>query len=165
MGSTHLLAAVTGSSLIFGPDITAIIVSACGGLIPDIDHPDSLLGRKIPIIPELLNVLFGHRTFTHSLLGLAVTTIFLFSNDSLWGKAWAVGYGSHLLLDLLTTSGVPLFWPVGKNFRFSLTTTGGFLDMLSLILLIIANCATGWGRTHWLEVYQNISGFSFLTVS
>jgi inner membrane protein len=41
---------------------------AAGSLLPDICHGGSKIGRKFPILSKVINVLFGHRTFTHSLL-------------------------------------------------------------------------------------------------
>lgn len=46
-----------------------------GSLLPDLDHPGSILGRLFRIISLPLSKLCGHRGFTHSLLafcGLAI---------------------------------------------------------------------------------------------
>ena len=39
-----------------------------GSLLPDLDHPGSILGRLFRIISLPLSKLCGHRGFTHSLL-------------------------------------------------------------------------------------------------
>jgi membrane-bound metal-dependent hydrolase YbcI (DUF457 family) len=64
-----------------------------------------------------LNRLFGHRSFLHSLLALLILTTAL--GLPLWwttgqpnlAMAVGVGYGSHLLADMMTLGGVQLFWP------------------------------------------------------
>src|ERR687885_776664 len=62
----------------------------------------------------------GHRTLTHSLLG--VTLFALLARLLLGGfpglfLALVAGYASHVFADALNTRGVPLLWPVGKPFR------------------------------------------------
>ena len=39
-----------------------------GALLPDICHGGSKIGRTFPVVSKIINVLFGHRSFTHSLL-------------------------------------------------------------------------------------------------
>ncbi len=45
-----------------------------GAIIPDIDYPKSMIGKLFPFISSNLERKFGHRTFTHSLLGALVFT-------------------------------------------------------------------------------------------
>ncbi|VEB43121.1 Inner membrane protein ydjM [Chromobacterium violaceum] len=56
-----------------------------GSLLPDIDHPKSWLGRRIPFLSRPISYLFGHRGITHSLL--AVVGVFYASAACLhdWG--------------------------------------------------------------------------------
>lgn len=124
MGTTHLFAAVTASSFVLGPETSIMAISALGGLMPDIDSPHSAVGRKLPIIPEVVNLFFGHRTITHSLLGVWGTGFLVNLINPVWTKAWLVGYGSHLLLDFLTASGIPLLWPWTKRLSLGFVSTG-----------------------------------------
>ena len=39
-----------------------------GGLLPDIDHPDSKIGKMISPLSDFIISVVGHRTLTHSLL-------------------------------------------------------------------------------------------------
>lgn len=94
---------------------------ALGSLLPDIDHPNSYLGRKLYPISVLINKCFGHRGFTHSflsltLLGLA-TTFWWVENFYFFGGLF-LGYLSHLLADMTTVSGVPLLYPNKKRYKF-----------------------------------------------
>ena len=76
-----------------------------GSLLPDIDHPSSLLGRYV-------HVAGGHRTWTHT-----VYFVILFGVLSIWFRplAWlALGYFWHLFWDSLSYGGVCWFWPFSK---------------------------------------------------
>ncbi len=50
---------------------------AFGALLPDIDEPNSTLGRKTLGISNALRALFGHRGFTHSLCFIAILMFLL----------------------------------------------------------------------------------------
>lgn len=91
---------------------------ALGSLLPDIDHPKSFLGTKIPLIPSIIYKSFGHRSITHSLLalitlGIATVSYIHVQPYLLLGNF--IGYISHLLGDMLTAQGIPLFWPLEKK--------------------------------------------------
>jgi inner membrane protein len=79
----------------------------------------------------ILAFLLPHRTFTHSILGFAAF-MSVFS-----GMHWyillpaAAGYGTHLLADLLTPAGIPVFYPLSKNFKIPLVRTGSISDILT----------------------------------
>ncbi len=45
-------------------------LAALGSLAPDIDHPHSWLGRRLPWLSWPLAALLGHRGLTHSLLAI-----------------------------------------------------------------------------------------------
>lgn len=55
----------------------------------------------------LLAALLPHRTFTHSLLALAMITTMTYQIDPDLAPAAAAGYISHLLADSMTPHGVP----------------------------------------------------------
>lgn len=82
-------------------------------LLPDIDHPKSLLGQRLKWISKPIARACGHRGFTHSLLAVfaALTLFYLKVPDSWLIPADAIqgmvlGYLSHILADMLTR-GVP----------------------------------------------------------
>jgi inner membrane protein len=84
----------------------------------------------------------GHRTFTHSLAFLALSYIA--------GPAAFLGLLSHILLDLLTPSGVQLAWPHNTSFVVlgGPIKTGsrtenilfGILAAVSLVLIVALAC-------------------------
>lgn len=49
-----------------------LLFSVTSTLLPDLDHPNSLLGRCLPWSSGPLFRLFGHRGFTHSLLAVGI---------------------------------------------------------------------------------------------
>lgn len=119
---------------------TVMVVAVIGAILPDIDHPKSLIGKLFPFISNPLERKFGHRTFTHSFLG-ALVFIGLFvlfilayniilygihlafaqpylglqlSNIGLairWVAAFGIGFASHLCLDMFNKQGSQLLWP------------------------------------------------------
>lgn len=127
--------------------IAPIALAMFGSLLPDIDHPKSTFGRKVPFISIPISLIFGHRGITHSLIAVVAIIALLFVSLSA-GKAIsasiAAGYLSHLLLDWFTPSGVPLLYPSMKRFSspvtvrtgsigefiFTLTLTGVFLIVI-----------------------------------
>ena len=106
-----LAAAVRGSA----PDLRSLGWAALGSVLPEIDKPDSLIGRAVPF-SKFLEERFGHRGPIHSLLatftlGLVSLPLWLVLGRFDWWLALQIGYLSHLLLDMATLEGVALFWP------------------------------------------------------
>jgi inner membrane protein len=142
--TTHAVfgvAALAGVSLIAGiePPVYAYPVAVAAAWLPDVDNPRSTLGNGLSRLENpALNLItrpvswalrvtsftlvriVGHRTLTHSLLGIALFALPVwlllggFLNLSL---ALVAGYASHVLADALNTRGVPLLWPLGRPFR------------------------------------------------
>jgi membrane-bound metal-dependent hydrolase YbcI (DUF457 family) len=93
------------------PVITCVLL---GALLPDIDTPTSLIGRLCRPLASWLERRIGHRTVTHSFLGLAVAVLPVLPFgviDWHWPLAYALGYLSHLLVDAANPPGVPLLYP------------------------------------------------------
>ncbi|MBS9433238.1 MULTISPECIES: metal-dependent hydrolase [Photorhabdus] len=117
-------------------------------LLPDIDHPNSTLGRLFRFISIPVAKLCGHRGFTHSLLALILgITLFWLKIPEEWliptdfFHAMIVGYLSHLIADMLTPAGVPLLWPI--KIRFCLPVLGKQGNkkaerFISALLIVIA---------------------------
>ena len=89
--------------------------SLIGALLPDIDHPRSYLGSKIPIIPSLLYSTVGHRTLTHSIFFAVFIGILFSLIDYSFGFGVFIGIISHILLDMLTPQGVSYLYPFYKK--------------------------------------------------
>lgn len=151
MAHSHVLFGACGWwawCLYSGDPVTATdtAVAMLGGLLPDIDHPQSTLGRRIPFISIPIAKVFGHRGITHSLLAvIGVAALLMFYGVPLIGMGAAgilapvcIGYLSHLVGDMLTPSGVPLLWPVKKNYSIGLFRTGSPVETVVVTALTMA---------------------------
>ena len=142
--TTHAVfgvAALAAASLVAGtePAVYAYPVAVAASWLPDVDNPRSTLGNGLSRLENpVLNLItrpvswalrvisftlvrtVGHRTLTHSLLGIVLFTLpvwlFLGGYPNVF-LALVAGYASHVFADALNTRGVPLLWPLGRPFR------------------------------------------------
>ena len=101
-------------SLSLHKDLPAVGFAMIGSLLPDLDTPNSALGRLLPFVSIPLERRWGHRTVTHGLMcmaGLGLVGVPLCFYRGAWYAALLIGYASHLLADSMTKSGTPLFHP------------------------------------------------------
>lgn len=91
----------------------------------------SLLSLILYLIYIIFAFIGPHRGFTHSLAGFAFFTLILFMSNKAVILPAIIGYGTHLTADLLTPSGIPLFYPCSKSFKIPLIRTGSLLDLLT----------------------------------
>ena len=91
-------------------------------LLPDIDTTKSWLGKLFYPVAWVIYHKFGHRTLTHSLLFFVmvwVTMLLLFHfgiiTDRNYLKIVLFSLLGHYVFDMITVSGVPLFYPFLKN--------------------------------------------------
>ncbi|QFF98078.1 metal-dependent hydrolase [Psychrobacillus glaciei] len=150
-GNTHIVGGIA-ASLAFA-QITnynpVILVGAgiIGALIPDICHGGSTIGRKFPIVSRLVNGIFGHRSFTHSLVFLLLMGALLHSfltNESITAGI-LIGMSSHFILDMATKNGIKLLFPLKVTVRFPLTTrTGGAVENLVFAALSLLSVYFGY---------------------
>ncbi len=118
----------------FGVDIAFLSFSIIifGSILPDIDEPNSYIGRKFPILSWIL-ILFGlkHRGLTHILIVPIVITAFaLYAVDSeiitITLLSLAFGILTHDVGDSITTGGINgFFYPLFPAKKFVLLP--GFL--------------------------------------
>ena len=105
-----------GGATLFGykPDLIGWLLAAVAALLPDADLPTSKVGRLFFWLSVPLERRFGHRTVTHSAVGLlAVAAVAspLWPVRPLYFGCALGGYWSHLWIDMLNVRGVDLFWP------------------------------------------------------
>ncbi|WP_017547777.1 metal-dependent hydrolase [Salinicoccus carnicancri] len=150
-GKTHIIGGIASSlasAQLTGLD-PVIMVGAgiIGALVPDICHGGSRMGRALPMISKLINLIFGHRSFTHSLLFLVIISFLMdriLPYEAL-KNGLMVGMISHLLLDMATRSGIQLFFPISFKVRFPVTIrTGSLAENLIFSALALVSFYFGW---------------------
>jgi inner membrane protein len=122
-------------------DPEALALAVAGGLLSDIDHPKSWVGRRLRPLSDVIAGLFGHRGVTHSLLALAGCGWVLHQGalPGRWSEPLVVGVLSHLLGDLLTPAGLRLLWPLRGTWALPLCRAGSpFEPLVVAVVLALA---------------------------
>lgn len=126
LGKTHLIntLAIVTTPLLLGFELDneyVIFIYVClfGALFPDIDEPNSILGRRLKFLSYLINILFGHRTITHNAnISLLIILFGIYSNYNLV-VAFGLGMFIHIMQDSITYQGVKgAFFPF-KRFDYN----------------------------------------------
>jgi len=157
--------ATAGAVLVFG---------YFSALMPDIDQPAAKIWDAIPFgrtISRLPNAFLDHRNLSHSLLGFLIFGFLIYKLLSLFPDYWGINtqvilaislisYGSHLVADMLTVEGIPIFFPIQNMFGIPPHPVEGLRIMtgkwfenavlfpvINLILLIII-------ITHWTSIHK-----------
>lgn len=152
LGRTHVaFALVVGSALapVVGKplDGSALIPLVAGSLIPDIDNPNTKLGWIFP------KKLFGncrkhpsqHRSWPHSIWMMAAGFAINF-----W---FGVGIATHLALDMLNPSRIPLFYPLRAKVGINLVRSGGLGDFAFFAILLVVLCV----QTRMLDYVMSLA--------
>ncbi len=119
LAATHIAfssALYLGGAAVFEYETSIIgwAIAALFSLMPDIDLPTSKVGRPLFFISVPLEKHFGHRTITHSVIGVGILCLLaspLYFTFPLYFWAILGGYWSHLQIDMSNIRGVDLFWP------------------------------------------------------
>lgn len=146
-GTTHMLIGVaafssfsTHADIEPGAFIAGLALAALGSVLPDIDHPQSFISRRLPLP---LWLVIPHRGITHSLLAVLIWIPLSMVHWSL--GIIGLGYVLHIAADLVTKNGTSLYAPfsrvrVGLLPRWLAIRTGGLSEgiiaAISLILLV-----------------------------
>lgn len=186
-GRTHDLAAFTALSIVaatnsvpqmsLGTLLVALSANFIGGLAPDVDQPTADLWHRIPagsIIGRLITPLLGsHRYISHSIIGVYIIgfllrifldnlhKILLVDMTIVWW-AFMIGYISHLFMDIFTTEGVPLLFPIPLRFgippfRFLRMKTGGMMEKTIVFpgLLLLAGYVYYLHYSKFLDILRH----------
>ena len=124
-------------------DPVYLALAVAGSLLPDIDHPNSWVGRRSRPISTAIAASLGHRGLTHSAVAVIGLVALLLHAGYRQGmvSALAVGYLSHLGADMLTPRGLRLAWPLRKSWGLPLCRTGSPMEATIVIALV---CAIAW---------------------
>lgn len=80
----------------------------------------SLIGAAVLIALTVIGEMSKHRDRTHSLLALLLFSIAAYLIDESIGVAFAIGYASHLIIDLFNKSPIRILYPLKKGICFKL---------------------------------------------
>ncbi|MBT5022001.1 metal-dependent hydrolase [Candidatus Woesearchaeota archaeon] len=113
-----------------------ILIFLTAALLPDIDHPKSKLGRFV----KPIGFLFEHRGFFHSGFALLLFTYLAYQYLSVTSAiAVFIGYASHIMADTFSHQGIMPLHPLSKFRIKGFMNTGGFLEVILLFALILAD--------------------------
>ncbi|WP_142415156.1 metal-dependent hydrolase [Hathewaya massiliensis] len=188
-GKTHAMVGLSSYVFFCGKlpgkfEVLGLIVTVGAALLPDIDHPKSILNKYIlPIKNEntkrtfyacigililwfdyiywndlalkALGISFivislnSHRNgFSHSFLGFLIFSVIGALWETKFSKPYltfyiVLGYGGHLLCDMLTKAGIPLFYPINKkkikfplNYSLNSKLGKGIEGFINIVLLL-----------------------------
>lgn len=116
-----------------------------GAILPDIDEPNSSIGRKTRIISDALKFSLGHRTLTHWFLTRIVVLMFVFIlvdtiTIRIFLFSMVIGMLVHDIGDHLTGGIKGYFWPIisaTKNIRLASFQVGGIVENSLIIVMIM----------------------------
>jgi inner membrane protein len=149
-GTTHILGGIAAAvviesqfDILIQEPLIYYSAAVAGALIPDICHPKSMIGRRLPIFSRAFSRIFGHRSFSHSLLFMVllfiITEQFHFAGAASIQAGLLIGVASHILLDGMTAQGVKLLYPIKMNIRTPLyVRTGSKIGESIVIVLLIS---------------------------
>lgn len=98
-----------------------LFFTAFFAVLPDVDHTKAPIGKMFYPLARYIDKKYGHRTITHSLLCYLILffTVGLIekmiADKSIVTSIFLWSFGSHLIFDMVTKQGVPLFYPFLKN--------------------------------------------------
>lgn len=128
--------------------VALYIGTSIGAVLPDIDHKQSFISKKIKFFRYIVSSLLKHRYFTHSISFLVVLSIpyFVLLNffyiDPFLKFMYIgiiIGSFSHILMDMFIGNGVALFYPFKKKkIYFLKIKSNSFLEKLFIHFLIFS---------------------------
>ncbi len=113
------------------------LIASLFALLPDIDHPESTIGRLFSPVSKSIQRKYGHRTVTHSIFAIMAMSVillpFIILAPSGGAGAFSAGlkslyfaailaFSSHIFIDLFNKSGVRLFAPFSQKEYISFRT-------------------------------------------
>lgn len=167
MSMTHMAFGLLFFSIVgslMGAQLDGIILVSVfvGSLLPDIDHPRSVIGSVFFPISRWLHSNYGHRTITHSaqfvLMSCSSFIVYPFVGI-VTPLALVLGVISHLIADGMNVSGVPLQYPNTRPFYFLpkglLVKTGSTGEFAYFIVFLIsAGVATGMNQIGFRSTFH-----------
>lgn len=149
IGKTHALAGACAALALNATGI-GVVMATFGAVLPDIDCATSIVGKHAKTLATIL----PHRGPTHSILMIVLTTLI---------NPWlALGVITHIVLDMMTSKGLLLFWPFQKKVRLPFakynSTNSKFELLLQIALLVtsVAICINSMDRPFFYDIKDYI---------
>lgn len=120
-----------------------------GSLIPDIDHQNSIIGQRLRGLSKIFSTLFKHRGFTHApIIHILIFSILVSLSNKFSGFLQMIylaliigifiGVMSHILLDFMTVSGIPLLYPFSqKRYRIAKFKTSKHESIVRVFIVVL----------------------------
>ncbi|MBN2190009.1 MAG: metal-dependent hydrolase [Candidatus Aureabacteria bacterium] len=155
-----------------GFDQKTALIASLFALLPDIDHPVSMIGRVFSGISKYVLRKYGHRTVTHSVFAVGVIAVLLspalFFSYAFYFAA-VLAFSSHLFIDLFNVGGVKLFAPVSQKEYISFKTPELRILVNSwkeyvLLFVIVLSAVTLSGQSFSMsKAVRSVSKFFYKT--
>ncbi len=113
-------------------------------LLPDIDESHSYIGKRMKLLSLPLHFIFGHRTIFHSFFIPFLIFIALYFVNWYIALAAFIGYISHLILDMMTLSGIAIFYPFSEWKIRGFVRTDSFFDYFLFLLFLLGSVWLLW---------------------
>lgn len=149
MGHTHILAGVCAglgvAAYMHASPLDSLVLAGLAGaaaLLPDIDHPKSDIRQKLGLLGTFTFGWMSHRGITHTwILWALLSALALLFLPAPVALALIAGYASHLIADMATRSGLPVFWPITEAKFYVLpypirVRTGSIVESLLDVALV-----------------------------
>jgi inner membrane protein len=152
-----------------------LLAAHFGALVPDIDSGTADIWEHVPfggVAGRAANTFLAHRNFTHSLLAAGLIGWLVYELLTLlpvyWGidaylcwLGFMIGFGAHLLADMLTIQGLPLLWPWQRSFGLPpkplegvRIVSGGWFEQLVLFpILNLSLILIVWAKWSVLSIW------------
>lgn len=170
MTLSHLAISALATAGILGTADPVIIgMGAVFGTIPDVDITKSPAGRIFFPLSQYLEQRFPHRSFTHSILASSIMAAFCYGWSLvdllpwLYAHAIVIGFTFGYLADLITKSGVQLFYPSrircvlpgNRNLRLSTGSNVeyGILVFVLVLLVLVLNMNSHGGASFTINQF------------
>lgn len=155
-----------------------LFFTAFFSILPDVDHTRAPVGKAFYPLAKWLDRKFGHRTITHSvicyvLLFATIRFIEVLANTNHSASfIFCFAYASHLIFDMMTKQGVPLFYPFKRNpcvipanpaLRFKASDFKTETIIFCFFVLIGITCQPLFSQGFWTTFNNSFSTLTHLT--
>ena len=114
-----------------------LLIAVFFSIFPDIDERKSRIGKKYKKTSAIINFIFGHRGFLHTIfVPLSLYFVFYYINNEI-GIAILIGYFSHLFADALTKNGIKPFYPLINRKINGFIKTNSIMEKIFFLIIIL----------------------------